>query len=79
MASQSSKKVIYAALAGNALIAATKFVASGITGSVAISDMETAIKATFPEVTRVFIEVQSWSAHLAWLKRGAAPEIDTRP
>ena len=33
MASHSSKKVIYAALAGNSLIAATKFAASAYTGS----------------------------------------------
>ena len=32
----SSKKVIYAALAGNALIAVTKFVAAAITGSSAM-------------------------------------------
>jgi len=29
----------------------------------AISEMESAIKAVFPEVTRVFIEAQSWRAH----------------
>ena len=34
--SGSSKKVIYAALAGNALIAITKFVAATITGSSAM-------------------------------------------
>ena len=36
MASHSSKKVIYAALAGNSLIAATKFAASAYTGSSAM-------------------------------------------
>ena len=36
MASHSSKKVIYAALAGNSLIAITKFAASGYTGSSAM-------------------------------------------
>lgn len=36
MAASGSKTVIYAALAGNALIAATKFVAAGITGSSAM-------------------------------------------
>ncbi|MBK1696200.1 cation diffusion facilitator family transporter [Rhodovibrio salinarum] len=36
MANANSKKVIYAALAGNALIAVTKFVAAGITGSSAM-------------------------------------------
>jgi cation diffusion facilitator family transporter len=36
MANASHKKVIYAALAGNALIAVTKFVAAGITGSSAM-------------------------------------------
>ena len=30
----------------------------------AISEMETAIKAAFPEVKRVFIEAQNWRAHL---------------
>ena len=28
-----------------------------------ISELETAIKSAFPEVTRVFIEAQSWRAH----------------
>ena len=36
MASHASKKVIYAALAGNALIAATKFGAAAFTGSSAM-------------------------------------------
>lgn len=36
MANANNKKVIYAALAGNALIAVTKFVAAGITGSSAM-------------------------------------------
>ena len=36
MASQGSKKVIYAALAGNALIAVTKFGAAAMTGSSAM-------------------------------------------
>ena len=36
MASHSSKKVIHAALAGNSLIAATKFAASAYTGSSAM-------------------------------------------
>ncbi len=36
MASSASRKVIYAALAGNSLIALTKFVASGLTGSSAM-------------------------------------------
>lgn len=36
MAGHGSKKVIYAALAGNGLIAITKFIASGITGSSAM-------------------------------------------
>ncbi len=36
MAAQSSKKVIYAALAGNSLIAVTKFIAAAMTGSSAM-------------------------------------------
>lgn len=36
MSSSSNKKVIYAALAGNTLIAVTKFIAAGITGSSAM-------------------------------------------
>jgi divalent metal cation (Fe/Co/Zn/Cd) transporter len=28
-----------------------------------ISELETSIKSSFPEVTRVFIEAQSWRAH----------------
>jgi divalent metal cation (Fe/Co/Zn/Cd) transporter len=36
MATHSSKLVIYAALAGNSLIAVTKFIAAGITGSSAM-------------------------------------------
>ena len=36
MAAASSKKVIFAALAGNGLIAVTKFIAYGLTGSSAM-------------------------------------------
>ena len=36
MSASSSKKVIYAALAGNTLIAITKFIASAMTGSSAM-------------------------------------------
>ena len=36
MASHGSKKVIYAALAGNSLIAITKFIAATVTGSSAM-------------------------------------------
>jgi hypothetical protein len=32
---------------------------------VAITDMELEIKAAYPEITRVFIEAQSWRGHLA--------------
>jgi len=37
MASRASKRVIYAALVGNLLVASTKFVASGLTGSSAMA------------------------------------------
>jgi divalent metal cation (Fe/Co/Zn/Cd) transporter len=37
MASRASKRVIYAALLGNLLVALTKFVAAGLTGSSAMS------------------------------------------
>src|SRR6185436_15742489 len=37
MASRASKRVIYAALLGNLLVASTKFVASGLTGSSAMA------------------------------------------
>ena len=36
MAASSSKKVVYAALAGNSLIAVTKFIATALTGSSAM-------------------------------------------
>jgi cation diffusion facilitator family transporter len=38
----------------------------------AVSDMERAIKTDFPSVTRVFIEAQSWQAHLSDRARGGA-------
>ena len=43
----------------------------------AISEMESEIKAAYPEVTRVFIEAQSWPAHLrnaATAQRAEEPE-----
>jgi cation diffusion facilitator family transporter len=43
----------------------------------AISELETSIKSEFPEVTRVFIEAQSWRAHLLSQeasRRGEEPE-----
>lgn len=38
----------------------------------AISDMEHQIKTRFPEITRVFIEAQSWQRHRAAERRSAA-------
>ena len=35
-----------------------------------ISEMEFRLKSTYPEITRVFIEVQSWQGHQRDLKRG---------
>ena len=37
----------------------------------AISDLEAAIKGDYPEITRVFIEAQSWRDHRASLEAGA--------
>jgi cation diffusion facilitator family transporter len=39
----------------------------------AISDMERRIKATFPDVSRVFIEAQSWQRHRENLQREETP------
>lgn len=40
----------------------------------AISSVEGEIKSAFPEITRVFIEVQSWRGHLQSLERQKAAE-----
>ena len=37
-----------------------------------ITELETAIKAAYPEVSRVFIEAQSWRAHRADLSGSRA-------
>ena len=45
----------------------------------AISAMERRIKETYPEVSRVFIEAQSWSSHLAAARHAAGPAADAEP
>lgn len=45
----------------------------------AISDMERQIKARFPEVSRVFIEAQSWQRHREDLKQEPMPTTPTPP
>ena len=42
----------------------------------AISAMERRIKESYPEVSRVFIEAQSWTAHLAAARDAAGPAAD---
>ncbi len=45
----------------------------------AISDMEQRIKAKFPDVSRVFIEAQSWQKHRENLRRNETPATPTPP
>jgi len=44
-----------------------------------ISEMESRIKAKHPEVTRVFIEAQSWRGHLADQERAAEAALQVEP
>ena len=50
----SYKKAVDAALVGNGSIAINKFIARSF------SRLDTQIKTTFPPVTRVFIEAETW-------------------
>src|SRR5680860_1275261 len=64
-----SKKVIYAALAGNALIAVTKFVAASITGS----------SAMLSEGIHSLVDTGNQGLLLYGIKRAAQPADDKHP
>ena len=61
MGYQSSKKVIYAALLGNTLIAVAKFVASFITGSAAM----------LSEAVHSVVDTGKSGTASLWLKKGS--------
>ena len=65
MSAGGSKKVIYAALAGNGLSAAEV--------EALVSGLEDRIKSEFPDVGRVFIEAQSWMSHIVRKQDSAPP------
>ncbi len=69
MASHSSKKVIYAALAGNGLIAVTKFAASAYTGS----------SAMLSEAIHSLVDTGNQGLLLYGLKRSAREPDNTHP
>ena len=69
MASHSSKKVIYAALAGNSLIAVTKFAASAYTGS----------SAMLSEAIHSLVDTGNQGLLLYGLKRSAREPDKTHP
>ena len=69
MALPSSKKVIYAALAGNSLIAVTKFIAAALTGSAAM----------LSEAIHSVVDTGNQVLMLYGLKKAAQPADDQHP
>jgi cation diffusion facilitator family transporter len=65
----SSKKVIYAALAGNALIAVTKFIASALTGS----------SAMLSEAVHSLVDTGNQGLLLYGIKRASKPSDEQHP